>query len=342
MKTLHLVIFTITGIGFMVGLGVHFIVNHAISEDNQNGDNFMESMHGNSSINEMEIIGLRQNYTVGEPINASVTYTGYLNVEPSLEILDPYGEIVWNNCCNYTQTPPLSFGTHTIKALQPAFVNGLLELRRPVFNSSGNYAMIVSLDNKTLQQTFNVLDNTNMTYPTTNPDEPVYHDHPNPPQYSIVNATFGVPVKDGTLSSNMVGFKVSLPTYLPDGYEVKLIKVEKGLPLVTVFASKYPLTDKTTSTQFFWLDKGILITYSIVNERALENSKWTLFTPQANKVTIGGYPAVVENIQKLDFHGHPYDMWADLVMLKGNVDIGVRGFLSEDDLVKITTSMLEN
>ncbi|MDH2907988.1 MAG: hypothetical protein PXX83_07850, partial [Candidatus Nitrosotalea sp.] len=264
-------------------------------------------------------------------------------VGPYVKILDPYGEKVFDTCCfSHNGTPSLSFGTYTFKILQPVIANGFVETKYPVFNSAGNYTMVATLDNRTVQQYFNVIDDTNMTYPLASANETIYHYHQNPPSYSIVNATFGITVENDIMASKTVEFKVSSPTYLPIGYQVKLIKVSKGLSLVTIFVSKYSLTDKTTSTQFFYLDKGILITYYIASKDALDNSKWTLFTPQANKITIDGNEAVIENIRKLNYHGQPYDMWADLAMFKGNMAIGVRGFLSEDDLVKITTSMLEN
>ena len=144
------------------------------------------------------------------------------------------------------------------------------------------------------------------------------------------------------MASSIVGFKVSSPTYLPSGYQVRLVKVAKDLPLVTIFVSKYPLSDKTTSTQFFWLDKGVLITYSAADKHELENINYTLFTPQANIVTIDGNRALIDNIHKSSYHGYSYDMWASLTMLQGNTNIGVDGFLSQDEIVKITESMLRN
>lgn len=332
--------------------GIYIISNPIISEPSRNNSNYMESLQGPPIVNKMEIEGLQQNYTVGQQINASVVYTGYLQggVEPDVEILDPYGDKVFDTCCLiHNETPTLSYRTGTFKVLEHVLVkqslsssSGFTEFKHPVFNSAGNYTMIASLDNKTVQRTFNVIDDTNMTYPSTGTNETEYHIYQNPPQYSIVNATVGVPVANDTVASQMAGFKVSSPTYLPPDYKTRLIMVEKDIPWVTIFASKYPLTDKTTSTQFFWLDKGILITYSVASEHALEQKNFTIFTPKANKVTIDGYDAVVGNIQKLSYHGQPYDMWAGLLMFKGNIVIDMRGFLSEDDFVKITASMLKN
>ena len=275
MKTLHLSVITIIAIASLVILSTYIIFNpiiHPRSVElvgfvrvNQTQAENQTTSLPESPIKEMDIIGLNETYAVGQPINATIKYTGYINggVEPDVEILDPYGDKVWDSCCvTHTETPSFSFGTFTFKVLEPIRINGFLESEYPVFNSAGNYTMIASLDNRTAQRSFNVVDDTNMTYPLTSTNETVYHDHPNPGQYSIVNATPGIPVENDTLASKMVGFKASSPTYLPPGYQVKLIKVEKGLPLVTIFASRYPLTNKTTSAQFFHLvDPWILLFY---------------------------------------------------------------------------------
>ncbi|MDE2590573.1 MAG: hypothetical protein KGL95_13020, partial [Patescibacteria group bacterium] len=162
-------------------------------------------------------------------------------------------------------------------------------------------------------------------------------------QYSIVDTTVGIPVENDSLATKMVGFNVTSPTYLPQGYQVRLIKIAKNIPWVTIFASKYPLTNETTNEEFFYNDTGILITYSKLSDRALKDHQW--MWPMATtikKVTIDGFDAGIEGIRKGQYNGYSYDQWADLVLFKDKILIGVRGFFSDDDLVKITKSMLEN
>lgn len=107
-------------------------------------------------IKKMWITGLQQNYTVGQPINGTVNYAGYYwYTEPDVKILDVNGTQAWFNCpyC-YTRTEtsqsPL-FGTFTY------YVREYSSNNPPVINKTGTYTMVASLDNKTAQQSFNII-----------------------------------------------------------------------------------------------------------------------------------------------------------------------------------------
>ncbi|MDE1727487.1 MAG: hypothetical protein KGH89_09555, partial [Thaumarchaeota archaeon] len=106
----------------------------------------------------MSIDGLRQNYFVDQPINASVVYSGYYwYTEPEVKILDANGVQVWFNCpfC-YTRTEPvpvISSGVFTYQVREYS-TNAL-----PVINKTGTYMMVATLDNKMAEANFTVISN---------------------------------------------------------------------------------------------------------------------------------------------------------------------------------------
>ncbi|MGI0087854.1 MAG: hypothetical protein ACREBI_07815 [Nitrosotalea sp.] len=117
-------------------------------------------------INKMSITGLQQNYTVGQPINATVTFSGYyLYTEPNVKILDANGTQVWFNCpfC-YIRTEEIqspSFETFTYHVREYS-TNAL-----PMINRTGIYTMTAYLDNKIAQANFTVINSGNNTLPAS-------------------------------------------------------------------------------------------------------------------------------------------------------------------------------
>ncbi|MGH2612036.1 MAG: hypothetical protein ACRDFB_03180 [Rhabdochlamydiaceae bacterium] len=114
-----------------------------------------------SPITEIKIVDLQQVYSTGQPIEATVNYTGYLNggIEPDVTILDANGTKIWDSCCfTHTEASVLSFHTFTFNVQGPKTVNGFVESRYPVINKTGTYTMVASLEGKTAQQSFNVID----------------------------------------------------------------------------------------------------------------------------------------------------------------------------------------
>lgn len=198
----------------------------------------------------------------------------------------------------------------------------------------GNLKLLVSVEGM-LQQNNSVL---STQIPT---NETIYHDFPQPHGYSIINSTQGIVVNNDAEASNLTGFSVKSPTDLPPGYKVKLIKASKEIPMVTIFVSKYPLTENTTSEDFLWNQQGILITYQQTGPHEFEN-KHFWGTSANNTITIAGAPAEVFGISKEYNNGYPYDMWASLLVIKdNNTSVAIDGFFNSDDLIKIATSMLE-
>ena len=220
-----------------------------------------------------------------------------------------------------TNPIPIMFSNHTDPQAGLTFYDGKMKLLVSAEDRSQQNNLVLSLPNQT--------------------NETIYHDFPSTSGYSIVNTTQGIVVNDDAEASNLTGFDVQSPTYLPQGYEVKMIKASKEIPLVTIFASKYPLTDKTTSHDFLWNQRGILITYDPTNPLELKNYKqnWAA----ANKVTtINGSNVAVFDISKQYQDGYQYDMWGNVIAIKDNTtNIAIRGFFNSDDFIKMITSMLE-
>jgi hypothetical protein len=107
-------------------------------------------------IRKMWMSGLQQNYTVGQPINATVNYAGYYwYTELDVKIFDANGTQIWFNCpfC-YTRTeavPSLSFGTFTYHVRDYSSNN------LPVINKTGTFTMVASLENKTAEAKFDII-----------------------------------------------------------------------------------------------------------------------------------------------------------------------------------------
>ncbi len=199
----------------------------------------------------------------------------------------------------------------------------------------GKLKLLVSVEGK-LQQNNSVF---STPIPT---NETVYHDFPQPRGYSIINSTQGIIVNDDAEASNLTGFSVKSPTELPQGYKVKLIKASKEIPMVTIFVSKYPLTENATSEDFLWNQQGILITYQQTSPHELEYFKQIFTGPEDKIIRINGTLAVISDISKEYYHGYPYDMWGGLLAIQNNdTNIGIDGFFHSDELIKIATSMLE-
>jgi hypothetical protein len=102
----------------------------------------------------IEIIGLNANYVVGQPINATVNYTGWMNggIYPDVKILDTSnGSKVWSNCL-YAHTESPGGGGVGI-----AVYNIQCGDRYPVINKTGTYTMIVSIGDVMAKTTFVVI-----------------------------------------------------------------------------------------------------------------------------------------------------------------------------------------
>lgn len=111
-------------------------------------------------ISSIDISGLQQNYTVGQPIDATVNYAGYWSVawEPDVKIFDANDTQIWFNCPNcVTNDTILGGGPHL-----PSYGNFTYHVQDhnghlPIINETGTYTIIVSLANKTASAEFKVV-----------------------------------------------------------------------------------------------------------------------------------------------------------------------------------------
>lgn len=108
----------------------------------------------NSQESPIDITGLNTKYSAGQPINATVNFTGWMNggLYPDVKILNAdNGSKVWSNCF-YTHTEPagggvIGTGTYNVRCLD----------KYPVINQTGNYIMIASVDNNIAKERFAVV-----------------------------------------------------------------------------------------------------------------------------------------------------------------------------------------
>ncbi|MGI0072266.1 MAG: hypothetical protein ACREA3_00430, partial [Nitrosotalea sp.] len=98
-------------------------------------------------IKKLDIIGLQQNYKAGQPINATVVYTGWqYDITPQVKILDANGTQVWFNCPDCVMHSELAIeapGWFMTSTYHVQDYNG----HYPIINKTGTYAMVTSLDN---------------------------------------------------------------------------------------------------------------------------------------------------------------------------------------------------
>lgn len=112
-------------------------------------------------ISDIDIMGLQQNYTIGQPIDATVTYAGYWSGawEPDVKIFDSNDTQIWFNCPNCTNDKYSISGN---MALVPSYGNFTYHVQDynghlPTINETGTYTMVVSLANKTASAEFTIV-----------------------------------------------------------------------------------------------------------------------------------------------------------------------------------------
>lgn len=111
-------------------------------------------------ISSIDINGLQQNYTVGQPIDATVTYAGYWGRawEPDVKIFDANDTQIWFNCPNCLGDSSISGGM----AIIPSYGNFTYHVQDynghlPVINKTGTYTMVILLANKTASAEFTIV-----------------------------------------------------------------------------------------------------------------------------------------------------------------------------------------
>lgn len=125
----------------------------------------LDTLEESPAIKKMDIIGLQQNYNVGQPIHASLRFTGWsYEYMPYMKILNATGDQIWFNCpdcvihSEHATGPPGYFGTFTLN-LQD------YNDRPPVINQTGTYTVTASYENKTAEANFIVIKSKNTILP---------------------------------------------------------------------------------------------------------------------------------------------------------------------------------
>jgi len=108
----------------------------------------------NSQESPISIIELNTEYSVGQPINATIKYTGWMNggLYPDVKILNAdNGSKVWVNCLYTHSEQPGGGGigtdTYNVKCGD----------KYPIINQTGTYTMIASVDNDMAKARFTVV-----------------------------------------------------------------------------------------------------------------------------------------------------------------------------------------
>lgn len=173
------------------------------------------------------------------------------------------------------------------------------------------------------------------------PEEPIYKTGLVPPADPILDVAGGIPTSDINQAKTLVGYDVKLPNYLPQGYEVKQIATNKDIGQVTILASKFPVTEKTTDIGFTWSDLGVWITVSKVpQDFDKANYLNTLVTEMGYKsVSIDAGQGAVREIRQQEQDGEIVHAPADMVFFKGDIQVYIRGFISGTELQQIAESM---
>lgn len=163
-----------------------------------------------------------------------------------------------------------------------------------------------------------------------------------PPPTPITEIIAGKPVSNVQEAASKVGYEVKSPTYLPQGYRVQVTNADDKLGIATMLASPNPVTPQTTHSEFFMEQKGVLV-FMEKHEPTFDwetwMSKWAVEN-SAEFVSINGLKGAVHPIVVSEgFDGESIQAPAELVFIRDNVLIEVRGMLSTQEIIKIAESL---
>lgn len=163
-----------------------------------------------------------------------------------------------------------------------------------------------------------------------------------PPPTPITEIIAGKPVSDAKEAASKVGYEVKPPSYLPEGYRVQVTNADDKLRIATMLASPSPVTPQTTHSEFFMQQKGVLI-FMEKNKPNFDGEKWMSKWAAENSgefVTINGLKGAVHGIvEGKGFGGEIIQAPPELVFIRDDVLIEVRGMLSTQELIKIAENL---
>jgi hypothetical protein len=175
-------------------------------------------------------------------------------------------------------------------------------------------------------------------------DSPYKMGHVPPPEL-ILEFIAGDRVSSLEEARQLVGYDVKEPTYLPNGYTIQGISVEKNNEWVTMIASKYQVTNETTDHEFFWQQQGILIFIEPANPNNDPQTYKEDFLETYSKNGGREYPlndktVLVHEIREVrDIENNLVHTPAELIMFEDKLEKKMRGFVSAEELLKIAETL---
>lgn len=173
-------------------------------------------------------------------------------------------------------------------------------------------------------------------------DNAKYTDSLRPPDSPITKIIAGKSVTSVQEASTKAGYNVKSPQYLPTGYQVRVTNVDAELGIVTLLASPSAITPQTTDGEFFMQQKGILI-FMEKNIPDFDTDTWMsnwAADHSAEVVSIDGLKGAVHPIViSKGFAGEQVEAPAELVFVRDDVLIEIRGMVSTQELIRIAQSL---
>lgn len=167
-----------------------------------------------------------------------------------------------------------------------------------------------------------------------------------PPADPLNKVIIPGPDRNASEASAIVGYKVSAPTYLPQGYSIKAFRADPVGKDVVILAWDKHITDQTTDMEFLYKGKGMII-FITKNPPDYNMTKvidmWLEQQAEfgAHKVTINGLPGIAQDRQTItDDTGELVPILAEVTFWKEDLtSINIRGDLPETELIKVAESM---
>ncbi len=163
-----------------------------------------------------------------------------------------------------------------------------------------------------------------------------------PPPEPILKTLAGEKVKDIREAALKSGNAKITPTYLPSGYEVRVIQYVEDEKRVGMLISKYPVTEETTIQDFIWKQQGIGIDIGRVADNFNAEdlvSNWSQRAPTKHLVVDGKDIIYHEIIEGVGTDGEIAHSPAELTMIDGKTAVDISGFISGDEMIKIAQSI---
>ena len=110
----------------------------------------------------------------------------------------------------------------------------------------------------------------------------------------------------------------------------------------TIFLSKNIIDENTPRGPFLYEDKGIWIIINAVKGHDADVNRYTNPMNLGHRaIEISGYPATIQSQHQVEQHGEIVHVMLDLRMLSDNHVVSIRGFISDEQAIKIAEFLVE-